>query len=453
MVRPATAAYQDRNERQSAENGRSKPARATYQRAALLLRSTDVLTTHETRASEPPVTRRERRTFAFDSIRIATDGVGVSLIQTVTLVIAIKVFAAPDALKSLLASAANIGQLASLFVTAALARRAIRPNSVASAMGVASAVALAASAVASRALGFSIFLAAALMLFQLRLPFIAAIHEHNYPAERRGRRFSVGLILLVVVSLVFDLSAGQLLEIDLEWYRTLLAAGAAMLLVGGLALAFVPSRPAPVAEGGNPFRNLRILKTDRLFRRFIIAWFILGFSNLWTVPLRVVYLAEAERGLGLSPLLVMIIGGVIPQLTRLALSRVWANLFDRLHLVRIRIILAAFLGTGIFLYFLTESLAVVIAGQVLINVAFSGGPVLWNLWVTRIAPPGRSSIYMSVHIFMTGIRGTLAPAIGFLAVAGISFRLVGTISLLGILAAIAILTPMRHEPRAAPPNR
>ena len=412
-----------------------------------------MLTHDDARTNEPPVTRRERRTFAFDSIRIATDGVGVSLIQTVTLVIAIKVFAAPDALKSLLASAANIGQLASLFVTAALARRAIRPNSIASAMGVASAVALAASAVASRALGFSIFVAAALMLFQLRLPFIAAIHEHNYPAQRRGRRFSIGLILMVVVSLAFDLGAGQLLEIDLDWYRSLLGAGAAMLLVGGLALAFVPSRPAPVADGGNPFRNLRILKTDRLFRRFIIAWFILGFSNLWTVPLRVVYLAEAERGMGLSPLLVMIIAGVIPQLTRLSLSRVWANLFDRLHLVKIRIILAIFLASGIFLYFLTESLPVVIAGQILINVAFSGGPILWNLWVTRIAPPGRSSIYMSVHIFMTGVRGTLAPAIGFLAVAGISFRLVGTISLVGIVAAILILIPMRHEPRAAPPSR
>ncbi|MFW6261599.1 MAG: hypothetical protein ACOC6J_08465 [Spirochaetota bacterium] len=157
--------------------------------------------------------------------------------------------------------------------------------------------------------------------------------------------------------------------------------------------------------------------------------------------------------MGLSPLLVMIIAGVIPQLTRLSLSRVWANLFDRLHLARIRIILAIFLAIGIFLYFLTESLPVVIAGQVLINVAFSGGPILWNLWVTRIAPPGRSSIYMSVHIFMTGVRGTLAPAIGFLAVTGISFRLVGTISLLGIVAAILILIPMRHEPRAAPPAR
>ncbi|MFW5738410.1 MAG: hypothetical protein ACOCYX_05815 [Spirochaetota bacterium] len=128
--------YQERRERQRRAIGGSEPASpATYQRDALLLRWPDVLTHDDARTAEPPVTRRERRTFAFDSIRIATDGVGVSLIQTVTLVIAIKVFAAPDALKSLLASAANIGQLASLFVTAALARRAIRPNSIASAMG------------------------------------------------------------------------------------------------------------------------------------------------------------------------------------------------------------------------------------------------------------------------------------------------------------------------------
>jgi hypothetical protein len=411
-----------------------------------------VFTRRSSQPDAPPVSPRERRTFIFDTIRIATDGVGVSLIQTVTLVIAITVFSAPDALKSLLASAGNLGQLASLFLTAALARHAIRPASIASALGILSAVALGLSAIAERALGFTIFVAAALMLFHLRLPFIAAIHERNYPPERRGRRYSTGLILLILVSLVFDLSAGQLLEMDIGWYRALLAAGAAMTLVGGLALAAVPSRAAPVAEGNNPFRNLRILREDPLFRRFIIAWFIIGFANLWCVPLRVVYLAEAERGLGLSPLWVMIIGGVVPQLTRLAFSRVWANLFDRMHLAKVRIIMSFFLGGGIFLYFLTESLPIVILGQVLLNVSFSGGPILWNLWVTRIAPPGRTAIYMSVHSFMTGVRGTIAPAIGFLALTGISFRMVGSLSLVAILGAIVFLVPMLKEPRAAAPR-
>ena len=395
---------------------------------------------------------RERKTFMLDSIRMATDGVGTSLIQTALLVIAIKVFAASDALKSLLAAAPHIGQLGALFVTAALARHSLRPSRVAGVLGIAGAVALATSAFAGEAAVFTALVTVALMMFQLRLPFIAAFHELNYPAERRGRRFSVGLILLIVVSLLFDLSAGRVLEENLQWYRGLLAAAAGVLMVGGLAVAAVPSPRSHAVDAANPFKNLEILREDRLFRRFVIAWFLFGFSNLWTVPLRVVYLAEAERGLGLSPMTVMVVGGVIPQLTRLAFNRVWAHVFDRVNLVIVRMILVAFLGAGIFIYFLTEHLPVIIVGQVILNIAFSGGPIFWHLWVTRIAPPGKTSVYMSVHTFMTGIRGSLAPAIGFLAISGIAFRTIGTISALAIAAAIALLAPLRKDPRAQPPG-
>ncbi len=260
---------------------------------------------------------------------MATEGVVNSLAQTVILVVAISVFSASDALKSVLSSAPHLGQLASLFVTAALASRSIRPSRIAGALSVLGAMALALSAIVGTAASFTVFVALAMMLFSLRYPFITAIHERNYPVERRGRRFSTGLILLLVVALGYDLIAGRLLEISLSNYRALLLGASGSVLVGSVALAAIPSRPAPVAHGSNPFRNLAILKTDRLFRRLIMAWFLMGLSNLVTVPLRVVYLAEAERGLGLSPLWVIVIGGVIPQITRLVFSRIWASLFDR----------------------------------------------------------------------------------------------------------------------------
>lgn len=408
---------------------------------------------HDSRPAPTPVSPIERRTFALDSARMASEGVVNSLGQTVILVVAISAFSASDALKSVLSSAPHLGQLASLFVTAALASRSIRPSRMAGALSVVGAIALAISATAGSAASFTVFVALAMMLFQLRHPFITAIHERNYPAERRGRRFSTGLILLLVVALGFDLVAGRLLDLSVDSYAGLLLGASGIVLVGSLALMAVPSRPAPVAHGSNPFRNLTILKTDRLFRRLIIAWFLMGLSNLITVPLRVVYLAEAERGLGLSPLLVISIGGVIPQVTRLAFSRVWASLFDRMHLVVIRMVLSFLLGLGIMIFFSTRLIPIVIVGQVILNIAFSGGPILWSLWVTRIAPPGRSSIYMSVHTFMTGIRGTIGPALGFIALAGLSFRAVGMISFCGIIVAIVTLLPLRNDPRGVPPVR
>jgi len=395
---------------------------------------------------------RERLTYVLDSTRMASDGVINSLTQTGVMLVAITAFSASDVLKSLLSAAPFMGQLASLFLTAALAGAAVRPSTLAGGLGLVSAGLLFSASLAKGAAPFVTTVTLAMVAIQLRIPSISAIHERNYPAARRGRRFSTGMILLLAISLGFDLLSGHLLNTHVERFRFMMRVASGAVLAGSVALFFVPSRAAPIAGARNPFRNLQILKHDVLFRRVIIAWFVMGFGNLVTVPLRVVYLAEADRGLGLSPLLVMIIGGVIPQATRLVFSRVWANLFDRMNLVLVRMVIAALLGFGIFLFFLTRSIPVIIAGQFILNVAFAGGPILWSLWVTRIAPKGQVPIYMSIHSFMTGIRGSIAPAMGFLAVAGISFRLIGVSSFIIILASVLMLVPLRNAPRAAAPD-
>jgi hypothetical protein len=93
-------------------------------------------------------------------------------------------------------------------------------------------------------------------------------------------------------------------------------------------------------------------------------------------------------------------------------------------------------------------------GQVLINLALAGGPILWHLWVTvtRIAPPGQTSVYMSVHSFSAGVRGTIGWALGFLVTAAISFRTMGLISLAAIILAVLYLIPVLRDPRAAAPG-
>ena len=37
----------------------------------------------------------------------------------------------------------------------------------------------------------------------------------------------------------------------------------------------------------------------------------------------------------------------------------------------------------------------------------------WTLWVTKVAPAGRESSYMSIHSFFTGVRGVPAPFVGY----------------------------------------
>jgi hypothetical protein len=48
------------------------------------------------------------------------------------------------------------------------------------------------------------------------------------------------------------------------------------------------------------------------------------------------------------------------------------------------------LGSGIFLFFLTDSVPVIILASIVINIGLSGTKMVWDIAVTKIAPPGRS---------------------------------------------------------------
>ncbi len=394
---------------------------------------------------------RERRTFVLDSARLGLDGVVVSLVQSGFLLVAIRFFAVSDAWKSLLAAAPHIGQLAALFLPALLARLEPKPNVVVSAAAAVGALLLLPAAFADSGQLFVILVGGCLLLFNGRLPFFTAIHEQNYPPPRRGRRFAFGALLTVMVALLFDLLFGTLVEQDLAFFRPLVAGAAGLLVIQAVLGALIPSRRTTRAHR-NPFASLKLVREDKVFGRMLLAWFILGFANLFTLPLRVVYLAEADRGLGLSPFMVVLIAGIIPQVTRLVFNRVWAHVCDRLNLVVFRILLAAFIGAGIFLYFLTSSIPLIIVGNVLISVSMAGGPIIWHTWVTRIAPEGQSHVYMSVHVFLTGVRGTIGPIVGFGALAAVSFPVIGAFSLGLVVIAVLIVLPLKGHRRVQAPS-
>ena len=68
------------------------------------------------------------------------------------------------------------------------------------------------------------------------------------------------------------------------------------------------------------------------------------------------------------------------------------------------------------------------------------------MWVTKLAPANRVADYMSVHTFFTGVRGVLAPIIGFsvlasgLSIGDLSYISAGMI----ILSAILLIPAIRQ---------
>tara|TARA_B100001105_G_C22044481_1_gene295495 strand:+ start:85 stop:441 length:357 start_codon:yes stop_codon:yes gene_type:complete len=108
-------------------------------------------------------------------------------------------------------------------------------------------------------------------------------------------------------------------------------------------------------------------------------------------------------------------------------------------------ILNVLFGTGIALFFISKNLLIIGIGSALIGLAFAGGSIAWALWVTKYAPPGKVSAYMSVHVCLTGIRGTIGPIIGYWAAAKVGVTMTGWISCgLMVLATAMLLPEIKH---------
>ena len=78
---------------------------------------------------------------------------------------------------------------------------------------------------------------------------------------------------------------------------------------------------------------------------------------------------------------------------------------------------------------------------IVFGISNAGGDVAWSLWVTKFAPPGRVADYMSVHTFLTGVRGVLAPMVAFHFAAKLSLGMMAAFSSALIVLATLLLVP------------
>jgi hypothetical protein len=219
-------------------------------------------------------------------------------------------------------------------------------------------------------------------------------------------------MLSAIVGAVTALRIGWLLDQDLSNFRPLAVVMSLLCLCTAYFHLHIPSEPLKPNTGGLS-RDLRHALKDRLFSWMLTGWMLMGIGNLVTIPLRVEYLANPVYGIDASNTVVLAITLVVPLVTRVASIPVWGWAFDRFNLAFVRIAINLFFLVGLFLYFRTQDFVFLCLAAALIGWATGGGTMAWTLWVTKVAPSGRESSYMSIHSFFTGVRGVPAPFVGY----------------------------------------
>jgi MFS family permease len=396
---------------------------------------------------------RTRTTYFYELWRAATAGILETAGSTFLLTIAVKHFAAGALPKAIVAGSGSLGLLVSPVVVS-LVTSAGWPTSRAAARILA--VGALSFLVAAASPGLPVFVACCVLGMATSaavIPLLTQMYQDNYPENERGRLFSRTVMIRIAMAAVFSKVAGDALSGHIEQYRWLLLVFAAALAFASFCLSRCPTKPIPHDGGAHPFRAMRFVRDDALFRRTLICWMLMGFANLMMLPLRVEYLANPKYNLAVTVATIALLTGVIPNLARLVLSPVWGYLFDHMNFFALRVTLNVGFAIGILAFFTTNSLTGLVLGAVVYGISNAGGDVAWSLWVTKFAPADRVADYMSVHTFLTGVRGVLAPVVAFYFASHLSLGILAAISSGLILLATALLIPElklgRKAPRAA----
>lgn len=368
----------------------------------------------------PPIEERARLTYRYEIWRSPFTGIITEGWQTFALLVAIRVFEAPELFKSFIASANAIGNLLTPLALYLVSRTLRTSSQLLIYLWAATGATFIGAAFWPGLWGFAFWIVLGQLIAAQTAPFILLIYSQNFRHTERGSKLSFAFMITALSGALFCLLAGRLMDIHIGWYRPLYLVMAGAGFTAAALYRKVPSAPPESRQIAHPLRNFKYIFTDKLFGRLLLSWKFMGLANLMMIPLRVEYMANPAYGMNFSNEKIALVTVFLPAIARMLSTHLWGRLFDRVNFLTLRTIVNAIFLVSILLFFNTHSFFWLCVSALLIGMAFGGGGVMWTLWVTKIAPPEKVPAYMGIHVSLTGLRGVIAPFLGFYLIAHFS---------------------------------
>jgi len=165
--------------------------------------------------------------------------------------------------------------------------------------------------------------------------------------------------------------------------------------------------------------NIRLLKEDKAFAAFERNFSIYGMGFIIMTPVVPIYLVNH---LQLSYTSNFLAKGIISQIGLLFLSPLLGRLHDRIHPFRFISIafgmLVAFpvmiIISSFFIRMHFVAVGLVFIAYLMFGIAMAAVNISWNMSSIFFAGKDEAAMYQSVHVTMTGIRGIIAPVLGYI---------------------------------------
>lgn len=306
----------------------------------------------------------------------------------------------------------------------------------------------------------------------------AALWRSNYPPEARGRIASRLYAVRMIISIGALIGASVLFDYDADLYRYVYLAAAVCGLIALVILQRVhvrheraelrrindlpavhtahesgrakPRRASDAATGSagdlapnaspaarrvsiaaalSPRRVLAetftVLREDPRFTRYLWAQALLGSGMQIVLPV-VVIILDANWHLFWTSVVII---EVLPKLAMFGSLGRWGHLFDRIGVLRLRVLNGTCAAVGSLFGMLATlfvvhqdsvlatwalpAAAILFAGRgITQGLARGGGALAWNLGHLHFAKREKADVYMGVHVSFTGVRGLITPFVG-----------------------------------------
>jgi len=287
-------------------------------------------------------------------------------------------------------------------------------------------------------------------------PSINLLLKHNYSEANLGRLYSYATSLNKVVMMLVTFVYGLLLDANHFAFVYVFPLIAVFGVVSGLILSKIPYREPEYEHPGlgmmstvrKSVANMsRVLRSNKPYFRFEMAFMLYGFSFMSTVTVIVLFFYE---GLDLSYSSVAFYRNAynIGAILLLPFAGRWIGLlgpqrfaiiaFGSIAAYLLSLVLTAYypysiriagidLYSGLVLYILFHSLFA------------STMPLLWNIGSAYFSSPAEAGLYQEIHLSLTGFRALFSPLIGVALYEAFGFTFTFLLGVVVLVAAILYL--------------
>lgn len=355
-----------------------------------------------------------KKTFFFDNWRCLCSGFMDSLTESLALVIILRIFQAPNWIKSLIFASSFIGNFFTVATQSLVARqKRYGTMDFSTTYWFIVSFLVFASTWATSVVSFSLLISFAIIFSKQSIPLMEDAYGQNYSPQERGSRLAITLNLLLLSTIIFGQIGGRLMDLNLQNYRLILLFVSLAAIGTALSFSQIPSRVLPSERKKSIASSIKIIFTDKQFGMALLWWSLSGIGMQMMGPLRIEYLMDSTCGMGASNAFAVFISITVPAGFRILSTFVCGQIFYRFNFIVIKLMVNLFLMASVLLFFNTKTKFLVALASACAGIARGGGEIIWCLWVTKIVPKEKFSLYMGLNVAVTGLRGLLSPFIGY----------------------------------------